>query len=287
MFTVIYNPVAGKARSKRLLPKLLAELVRRKIDYRVLETAFPPDKQYYSDVPCGPEDTVCIVGGDGTVLEVLNHLPALGFHLISVPCGTGNDFLKCVKLPKDPVKALRQQLDGQTRPLDYATASGELFLNVFGVGFDVDVLKKLYQFKKKHTGIKAYLLALVKAVKEYQPTHCKISVDGSTFRDCTCSILSVGNGQFIGGGMKAVPSGDPFDGLLNVVEVRPVKKWQLLILLPSFIFGFHIKLGLARTYSCKSVTLLQTDLGYEIDGEVRSADRIDIRVQSGPLRFCR
>ena len=285
MFTVIYNPAAGTARAKKVLPRVLEELTRRQTEYRLIETVYPADKQHYADISCSANDTVCIIGGDGTVLDVLNQLPARNMRLITVPGGTGNDFIKCVSLPKSPIKALHRQLDGKTRTMDYVKASEEIFLNVFGLGFDVEVLKKLDEFKLRHSGLKAYLMALIRAIREYKPTQCQVSMDGGEFRDCTVSILSVGNGQYIGGGMKAVPAADPFDGLIDVVEVKPVKKRQLLILLPLFIFGCHVKVGLAKSYRCKSLTIRGKDLSYEIDGEIRSSDFIRIETVSGELQF--
>ena len=285
MFTVIYNPVAGNRKAIKTLPRVLEELNRRNIEYRTMETVYPHNKAHYASVPCGKDDNVCIVGGDGTVLEVINQLPERNMKLISVPCGTGNDFVKCVHLPKNPIKALIRQLDGTLHPLDHVRVSDEYFLNVFGLGFDVEVLKKLDEFKTKHTGLKAYLMALIKAIKEYKPTTVKLSCDGGEFVEKTVSILSVGNGNFIGGGMKAVPDADAFDGYLDVVEVKPVKKRQLLLLLPSFIFGKHVKIGLGKTYRCKSLTIEGKNLSYEIDGEIRQGDRIDLEVLPGQMRF--
>ena len=285
MFTLIYNPIAGNRRAERVLPRVTEELKRRSIDFVTLETVFPEDKTHYAHVPCSAQDTVCIIGGDGTVLNVLNQLPARTMRLITVPSGTGNDFIKCLHLPKDPIKAFRRQLDAPPRLIDYALASGEVFLNVFGIGFDVEVLKKLDQFKRKHAGLKAYLFALVKAISEYKPHTCMVSVDGGAFRKCVFSILSAGNGQYIGGGMKAVPQADVSDGLLNVVEVKPVKKRHLLILLPLFIFGFHVKARLGKMYRCRTLTIKGENLSYEIDGEIRSADTIHLSLVSGELTF--
>ena len=285
MFTVVYNPASGNGRGEKLLPKVIEELERRKIDYSVVRTVRHADKDYYKDVPCSCEDTVCVVGGDGTVNGVLSRLSQRHMRLIVVPCGTGNDFIKCVKLPKDPIEALRRQLDGEIRPLDYASLGGECFLNVFGIGFDVEVLKKLDRFKEKYSGLKAYLRALVSTIREYRPTECEISVDGRSFEHKSVSILSVGNGQFIGGGMKAVPSANPFDGLLNVVEVKPIKRRHLLLLLPTFVLGLHVKLGLGKTYTCKRLVIKGSNLGFQIDGEIRSADTIEISVVQGELSF--
>ena len=52
-------------------------------------------------------------------------------------------------------------------------------------------------------------------------------------------IVSVGNGAYIGGGMKATPFADPFDGLFEVSVVSSISRAKFLRLLPSFIKGEH------------------------------------------------
>ncbi|MBR4236755.1 MAG: diacylglycerol kinase family lipid kinase [Clostridia bacterium] len=269
----------------RTLPKVKALLDERGIEYDVLETTYPPRREHYKAVPCRENDTVCILGGDGTVLDLMNELPGHDMRLMYVPCGTGNDFIKCVKLPNDPIKALTAQLDGTVKHIDFASANEEYFMNEFGAGFDVEVLRRLDMFKIRFSGLKAYLMAVRQAVRDYRPFVCEISVDGGAFEKKELSVLSIGNGQYIGGGMKACPNANPFDGMFELVEVKPVKKRSLMRLLPLFVLGKHIKYGLASTKACKSVTVRAKDMRYQIDGEIRKADQVTLNVISNKLRF--
>ena len=279
------NPTSGGKKAFKSLPKVLAILQNRNISYRLVETIYPPRREHYADVPCGPDDTVCVMGGDGTILDIMNMLPGHQMTLMYVPCGTGNDFIKAMRLPVDPVKALLLQLDSPRRFIDYAYANHEIFMNVLGTGFDVEVLRKLDMFKVKFTGLKAYMLAVKQAVKAYKPFECEISIDGGPYEKKELSVLSVGNGRFIGGGMKAVPHADPFDGMFDVVETKPVKKRMLLLLLPLFVKGLHVKYGLASTYRCKSISIRRKDMYYQIDGEIRKADTVDISICHDELLF--
>lgn len=285
MFTLIVNPTSGGRKAYKTLPKVQRILDERGICYSVIETVYPPKKEQFAEVSCTKNDVVCVLGGDGTILDVMNMLPDHEMTLIYVPCGTGNDFIKCVRLPKDPIKAFLKQLDEKTRPIDYVYANDEIFMNVLGVGFDVEVLKKLDMFKVRFTGLKAYMMAVKKAVKEYRPVKCRISVDGGEYLEKDLSVLCVGNGQYFGGGMKAVPEADPHDGLLEVIEVKPVKKRMLLIMLPLFVKGLHLKYGLAKRYQCRSISIIPDSKSYEVDGEVRQAERIDASVVHGKLLF--
>lgn len=285
MFTVIYNPKAGGRKAFKALPKVKEILEERNITYTVLETIYPPKPEHYADVPCGEDDTVCVMGGDGSVLDVINNLPGHDMTLMYVPCGTGNDFIKCVKLPKKPIAALKYQLSKPARYIDYCTANGELFMNIFGLGFDVETLRKLDMFKIKFTGLKAYLMSVKAAVKEYKPAKCFVSIDGGEFVEKEMSVLSVGNGQFFGGGMKAVPDANPFDGKLDVVETKSVERRQLMKLLPLFVLGYHVKAKLATTYRCEKVTVKGDEIFYQIDGEIRKASEINIELVHNKMKF--
>ena len=288
MFTLIVNPTSGGKRAYKNLPKVINELETRQIEYRMMRTIYPPKPEHYKDVPCGKDDTVCVIGGDGTMLDIMNMLPGHDMTLMYVPCGTGNDFIKCVRLPKKPIEALKCQLDGTKRHIDFAYANDECFMNVFGTGFDVETLKKLDMFKIRFSGLKAYIRAVRSAVKEYAPQTVLVSVDGGEFVEKDITIFSVGNGQFIGGGMKAVPDADPFDGKFSVVECKPVTKKSLLILLPLFIWGKHTKSSLATSYTCESLVIKRKDgtpLTFQIDGEIRDAEQVSLSISHNKLLF--
>ncbi len=285
MFTIIVNPTSGGRKANRVLPQIESILRNRNMVYTLIETPYPTEKEMLAHVPCSADDTVCIVGGDGTVLNILNCLPGHEMTLICVPCGTGNDFVKTLKLPPDPVEAFMKQLDGTRTPIDFAKAGSTYFINIFGTGFDVDVLKQLEAFKIKFTGLKAYLKALVQAIKFYKPVKCMVSVDGGEFAEKEVSTLMVGNGQYLGGGMRAVPDGDPFDGVFNVIEIAPVTKLQLIRFLPRFLKGSHVQMPITKCYTCKNIRLKADDLEYQLDGEIMSSKEVEIDILHGVLHY--
>ena len=126
--------------------------------------------------------------------------------------------------------------------------------------------------------------SVIQATKEYSPVEFEISADDGDVIKKQLSIISVGNGKYIGGGMKAVPSAVPDDGLIDVVEVRAIKRWQLIFLLPLFVAGLHIKCGLGKTYRCRSLKLKSANMTYQLDGEVFSGESVEIKLVSGKLK---
>ncbi len=279
MYTLILNPISGNGKSLRALSAIEGVMREFALEYRVSRTQKPLDATALArEATERGDEGIVVIGGDGTVREALDGVKGAETVLLFAPCGTGNDFVKCIGLPVDAEKALRAQLEKPVRKLDYGTVNGSAFLNVCGAGFDVDVLRKLTGYKEKYQGLKAYLLALKDALREYKPFECDISVDGSAFEHRSLAILSVGNGQFIGGGMKAVPGGLPNDGLLSVVLVRAIKRRHVPLLLPFFIKGKHIKLGITTVLAAKRICVKAPGMTFEMDGELFNMDAADIAV---------
>ena len=49
-----------------------------------------------------------------------------------ISCGTGNDIIRPLKIPKDPLAALEIVLNGEARHMDAAMANDLLYFNVAG-----------------------------------------------------------------------------------------------------------------------------------------------------------
>ena len=273
MYILIANPASGRGLALRKLPEIEAEFSRRGLAYRVERTVCAEDAVRAARAAAveSPEGIVAI-GGDGTFFDVVNGMAGSDVPLLFVPCGTGNDFIKSLPLPREPLAALRAQLDSPLSRIDLGRMNGTYFLNVSGTGFDVDVLRLVDGHKQRHGGLLAYLLALRDALRHYRPTEAAISFDGGPERSASFAILSIGNGRFIGGGMRAVPNAKVDDGLLDVVIVDPVRRGAIPPLIAFFIAGLHIRLGLAKLVRCRSFTLRRSGMTVNLDGELRPAD---------------
>src|SRR5258707_7867905 len=75
-------------------------------------------------------DVVLIFGGDGTVHRYLAQLVSLGIPVLVVPCGSGNDFARALKLRSVRVSlaAWRDFLEGgnNVRTIDLGVIQGNL-----------------------------------------------------------------------------------------------------------------------------------------------------------------
>ena len=273
MYTLIVNPTSGRGAALDRIAEIESVLKERGLKSAIERATRPLDATRIarSAVEEQPEGIIA-VGGDGTLFEIINGMIGSDVPLLFVSCGTGNDFVRTLKLPKDPVEALKCQLDAPAGRIDVGKMNDFYFLNVAGTGFDVDVLRNAEKYKAKYTGLRTYLFGLFDAIRDFRPMTAKVSFDDEPEEEVSFSILSIGNGRYIGGGMKAVPDAKLDDGLFDVVTVRPVSKPAIALLIALYIAGKHIAIGLGRLRRCRKLSIRHPGMTVNLDGELFSAD---------------
>jgi len=225
-----------------------------------------------------------VYGGDGTVNEVVNGImqsgKAASFSI--VPVGTGNDLLRTLDTS-----------DADTVLADVLTVNDKYAVNAVNTGFDLDVVLKAQQYKKKKfvSGTLAYVLGVVSVLcKKFGK---KIKVDytdqnGGLHTFEGDSLLAVAaNGSFYGGGFKCAPVADITDGLIDLLIVKKVSRAKFLSLILNYMKGKHIDPATKQPIpsfaryvvfcKCKSVSFSGIDK-ICTDGEVWQTDRADISV---------
>jgi diacylglycerol kinase family enzyme len=207
-----------------------------------------------------------------------------------VPAGTGSDLARGLRLPTRPVPALRHLLSCQPRPFDLIRLrrdSGEERLSINVASAGVSGAVALAVNARPNRGQIPYLRATIQALFRYQPTPCRIWVDGELFYQGDFFVLAVANGRFFGKGMQVAPQGRTDDGLAEVVLVPPLPLWQLPYRLPLFIAGQHPRwAGVLHT---RARSLRIEPMGdmppFELDGETLAAGPAELTLLPGALRI--
>lgn len=82
-----------------------------------------------------PGSLLVVIGGDGTVNEVVNGVAGTEAEVAVLPCGTGQDFGRTHGIPSRFDDAVRVAVDGATRTIDLGRVelddgTNRLFANV-------------------------------------------------------------------------------------------------------------------------------------------------------------
>ena len=166
-------------------------------------------------------DKVIVLGGDGTIGGAVNGIVESGVNLPLgiVPCGTGNEIMRVLGLPKNPEKAAQVCLHGRVVPVDVGRVDGRYFLNTFGLGADVEVVKIVNTLRARYRFARVrsvyYLAALLLISSGFDPFFAEVQVGDRVFRG-KALLIAAANGRIYGERLPALPSPGLTDGLLDL-----------------------------------------------------------------------
>lgn len=287
MLTLIVNPAAGSGYALKTEQKLKTALEGR-AEYEILHTAGPGDATRLArEAAARPGCTgVIAVGGDGTCGEVACGMAGTGVPMGIIPSGTGNDFIKSVGLPKDPLAALEIILKGNQQPIDVGSLNDRMFLNVCGTGFDVQTLEFTQAAKKYARGILPYMIGLIRAIFSFRPVHVSFTADGVT-QERDVLLCSIANGRYIGGGIPICPDAQPDDGLLDMVIVETKPRWKIPFYLPGLMLGHIDRFRVTTHKRCSTMRILSEGMRLNVDGEIIPMDEANFQIMQGKLLLFR
>jgi YegS/Rv2252/BmrU family lipid kinase len=287
------NPVAGGGRAYRKIPEIRRIMKKKLIDYKIFITKYAGEGKILArKAALSGFKVVVAVGGDGTVLEVVNGIKGTQAILGIIPVGTGNDFARFFHIPKKLEKAIDVLIMGNIKIIDGAVINDILtFGNITSTGIASETAAMAVRFKKFLSGIWVYLIwvyltALLNVLFKYKPYSVKIRMDDKELnREIT--IFAAGVLSYYGGGLKLLPNADPNDGYLDVMIVDKISKIKLLVLLPLVLFGTHTKLKIVEVYRAKKVEIeADREVPVTVDGEILYIKNLEIKVEKDAIKLC-
>src|SRR6202790_260635 len=146
---VILNPAAN--RGKMHMYRAIARQRAAQEQAEYVETRLQGEAKERAMQAAREDRPVIIVGGDGSVHEVVNGILASGNRvpLGIVAAGSGNDFAwNTLKLPHDAAEAIERAFAGQLIDVDAGIVNGRYFANSLSVGLDADIAFAATTMKK-------------------------------------------------------------------------------------------------------------------------------------------
>ncbi|WP_459864812.1 diacylglycerol/lipid kinase family protein [Calditerricola yamamurae] len=275
----VVNPLAGGGRGRQVWCALERLLVCTKVPYRAWITQRPGEAVTLAReaVRRGVRAVVAI-GGDGTVHEVVNGMWETGVPLGCVPAGSGNDFVRALKIPDEPAAAWNRLCAFHVRSLDLVRVNGEIVVNAAGIGLDGTVAAVVNRSPYKRwlnwlrIGKAAYVVGLLHVLARYEPLSATLDVDGRALRFPRTWLVAISNLPFYGGGMNICPLAAGDDGQLDVCVVSGIGAGRLLRLFPRVFRGRHIDDAAITLLRGKEIRLsLARPLPGHLDGELTVA----------------
>ncbi|HEX4991807.1 MAG TPA: diacylglycerol kinase family protein [Rubrobacteraceae bacterium] len=230
-----------------------------------------------------------VVGGDGTVNEVVNGLGRAGFPeevtLAILPMGTGNDLAATLAIPDGIEEAQEVIRQNRVRVLDVARVRSEgvgerFFINVATGGYGAETSGLADEELKGRWGKLAYLRASLETAQRFEVRDVRVILDDEE-RTMRAVNVAVGNCRYAGGGWLAAPRANPEDGLLDLVVIEDIGLKEALALAPAALARSDY-LGAEGVFSARAKKIqVQTEPGgldFTADGEVIGDEPVEFEI---------
>lgn len=282
-YTFIVNPNSRSGKGGMIWEMIEPELIKQQVDYECHRTAYPGHavklvREITSD---GMEHRLVVLGGDGTVNEVVNGISDMSRIILGyIPTGSSNDFARGLGLPKDPLAALSVILNpGHIRSMDVGVlrraGKDRRFAVSAGIGFDAAICHQAAVTKLKlllnrlKLGKLTYVVIALNRLFYDRPVKAEVILDdkpAGTFRKVY--FVAMMNNPYEGGGFYFCPKAKNDDRKLDVIIISGLPKLAVFLLLPTAYKGWHVHFpGIYLMQGRKVCIRAKRPLAVHTDGE--------------------
>ncbi len=304
MLRFIVNPAARSWHGRECMEKIEQALAEAGIPYEATETKAPRETGRLAEQLSGPDtEMLGVIGGDGTLNELISGNTEVYSPIFYVPYGSGNDFARGIGLKVNGDSAPALAVDHSSlspKPVDIGSAHAKgqparRFIVSGGIGFDAAVCWDLEKGRIKkalnrlHLGKLSYLFYGLKNLLTCPLTDGELVInDGEKVIPVRrLAFMSAQNLPYEGGGFHFAPKAVSHDGLIDLCVVMPRNHFMFIVYMVCSLFGgAHIRRRGVTYLQCRSAKLtLSRPLYYHTDGETGEAvDEIEFRTDSATIR---
>jgi diacylglycerol kinase (ATP) len=303
--TLIFaNPISGRGRAATLAHSLEKRLQSAGKSVRV----FLQSPEKLPDDALASSSSVIVIGGDGTLRGVVGRLlqtrtapPQAPPHapphsllpfppVLLVPMGTANLMAQHLGFrwpARHPEERILAALEARRLVhIDAATANGEPFLLMAGVGLDARIVHELHRQRTGPITRASYIRPLIQAFGRYAYPPLRVSVGGRVVFDTAPGVAFVANVAEYGTGFAILPQARADDGLLDVCVLPCRSTSDAMGHLLAAAAGEHLHgAGVVVTRGRKIVIDSPHPVPVQLDGEAAGHTPLEIGLLKGRIPF--
>jgi diacylglycerol kinase (ATP) len=283
---VIVNPFSARGKTEKRW-SLIKDIVKHYFhEFKYIFTDEPQQAtQIVRNVLKDGYDLIIGVGGDGTLNEIANGFFRQNQTIINdnaaigiIPSGTGSDFIRFLKIPRDFKKSVELIKNSKNKKIDigkvvFSPDSVEekckYFINIADFGLGAEVINKLSTIPSIKRGPFVYYKGLLMTLKNYRSKKVKIVIDDGRPIEGSYVIGAIANGRIFGGGMMIAPKAEPDDGFFDLVLVDDMKRLEIISNTPHLYRGTIAKLPKVFIQKAKKIHITSEEhVNIEYDGEL-------------------
>ncbi len=293
----LVNPAAANGATGKRWPELARRAAALGLEGQTLVSERPGHlAELAAEAAAGGAKELIVVGGDGTVHEVVDGLARAGaserVELGLLPLGTGRDFARSLRIPRRLDDALEVARSGRLRTVDigratYATAGGEAqahFANFAGAGISGAIAARANRTSKALGGKASFFWATLAVFSRWQPTEMTIEIDGVSRQAHLLEAVAM-NGDYTAGGMWVAPEASLEDGVFDVVLIGAFSKVEFTTTFPKIYRGRHVSHAKVEIVHARELRVdAPSPLPVVLDGEQPGTTPVRFEVLPAALR---
>jgi YegS/Rv2252/BmrU family lipid kinase len=265
----IVNPVSGRRNLAGDLAEVVDRVCRAGTCVTVKVTRSAGDAARLArDAPADTR-AVLVVGGDGTVREVIDGLLASGrpIPIAVMPNGTENLVAKELGLTVGPQSLARALLVGRPLSCDVGVVNRRHFLLVAGVGFDAEAVHRLAAVRKGHITHWDWFWPILRTLGTHRFPRFSVVADGEEVFDGR-GMVFVGVMARYSVGLRILRRARPDDGMLDLCIVPCESRIRFLGHLANVIRQRHDRAAGVIYRKCLEIRITGDEpVPIEIDGD--------------------
>jgi diacylglycerol kinase (ATP) len=235
MILLIANEKANWGSGRRKVRQATTWLNEKGLCASVFTTEYPGHARELAATVAAQEiDTVVVIGGDGTVNEVIsglltsrrNDMPDIGI----IPAGSSNDFSKSLGIPQRWREACEVIARGSVREVDAGQVGPHYFCSASCLGYFAEVAARSLEMKKLRGSLRYVIPAFGVIRNMTEGWEMTVRADGRVLHS-NYAVLLVGNAPRFGG-LTMLPGARPDDGRLDCLLIEMAGRWEALQLIP-------------------------------------------------------
>jgi diacylglycerol kinase (ATP) len=301
---VIVNPYSARGQTGRSWETIRSAL---RLHFREFKFSFTEKPRQATEIArellLDGFDLLIGVGGDGTLNEIssgffhpqsgqaINNDAAVGI----IPSGTGSDFIRFMKVPRDFAQSAAHIKNAKSRRIDmgritYGAATGgpgtRYFINVADFGLGAEVIRNISTIAPDRRGPFTYYRGLLSTMMSYRSKTVRLTLDGERRLQGEYLIGAVANGRIFGGGMIIAPQAEPDDGYFDLVLIESMKKLEILSNSRHLYSGTIARNPKVHILRAQRIKVESSDeVHIEFDGEVGETLPAEFTIVEKALNF--
>lgn len=232
----IINPISGNKKQKNIVRYIDLYLNKENFDYKIFYSEYQKHMiKITTDAIANGSNIIIVVGGDGSVNEVMQNLIGTNIILGIIPTGSGNGLARYLNIPLNIKKAIRLINNFTIQKIDTGNINKHFFINAAGLGFDVVIAQKFSQFNKR--GFWTYVMIVLKSYFSYREKEYLLKLNHIKKIRTKALLICFANSNQYGNEFRIAPKAKINDGLIDVCIINKIPIWVLPITL--FLIYFN------------------------------------------------